>query len=94
MVEKKNNNKKTTFIVVFTTSRIEKQAAEIRPNLNLIEQLQDSAFTCVPYVIHEVLTIIALCRTHRSLLLQVVKQPIDKFSKPKIKDVRAKIFLR
>lgn len=63
-MEKNNNNKKTTSIVVFTRTRIEKQAAEIRSNLNLIEQLQDSAITCVLYVIYEVLTIIALYRTH------------------------------
>ena len=49
---------------MFTRTRIEKQAAEIRSNLNLIEQLQDSAITCVLYVIYEVLTIIALYRTH------------------------------
>ena len=65
MVEKTTTTKKkTTSIVVFTRTRIEKQAAEIRSNLNLIEQLQDSAITCVLYVIYEELTIIALYRTH------------------------------
>ena len=64
MVEKNNNNKKNYLYCRVYQDSIEKQAVEIRSKLNLIEQLQDSAITCVLYVLYEVLTIIALYRTH------------------------------
>ena len=51
----------------------------------LKEPFNSEAATTLALRIVSVVFVSSLLKTYRSLLLQVVKQPIDKFSKPKIK---------